>query len=203
MANHTTYSSEELASAISISPTWRQVAIALKKSPKTPAERLRSQALRLGIDYSHLEGRVGGKSTSNLAPPAILNPKNEDQSGVAEASAISWFVSQGAEVSLPISPTTYDLVVDWGTGLQKVQVKSSSSLRRGRSYQVKLVKTKYSPSKDGEKWQHRQVCYEEGDVDWFFVHTSDGASYLIPFQSTTGQTSLNVPGVYEKYRLLP
>ena len=44
-----------------------------------------------------------------------------------------WFGERGAAVFMPVfhSPD-FDLIADWGTGLVRVQVKTSSAFRKGR-----------------------------------------------------------------------
>lgn len=85
---------------------------------------------------------------------------------LALAKAVDWFVSNGYDVLFPMSESSpYDLVVDDGNSLYKIQVKFSTNqdvdLRRihsnSKGYVIKL--------------------YQPGDFDWLFVH-HDGRNFL-------------------------
>lgn len=197
--SRTGYDESLLGDAIASAVTWSDVARVLGRSTSGLGE-LRRVANRLGIDYSHLEGRVGAKSVFGMPPAANVTARYQrNLADIAEAQAAAWFVECGAVVSIPMTPTTYDMVVDWGEGFQKVQVKSGTGLRASR-YQVRLAKSKFVRNAKGDG-RYTQVPYERGDLDWFFIVTADRRMYLVPWDAVEGQASINVPGVYERYEL--
>lgn len=197
--SRTRYDESVLCEVIASAATWSDVARAIGRSTSGLGE-LRRVADRLDIDYSHLEGRVGNKSVYGLPPAANVTSRDQrNLADIAEAQAAAWFVERGATVSIPMTPTTYDMIVDWGEGLQKVQVKSGTGLRASR-YAVRLVKTKFMRNAPGDG-RYAQVPYEKGDLDWFFIVTADRSMYLVPWEAVEGQASISVPGVYERYKL--
>lgn len=87
---------------------------------------------------------------------------------MAVSQAIATFTKLGYDVSIPLTESaSYDLVVDVGGELKKVQIKYSSSgdvdLRRvhsnSKGYVVKKTK--------------------EGAYDWLYILRSDGEEFLI------------------------
>ena len=96
----------------------------------------------------------------------------------AVAQAIATFTKLGADVLLPFTESAaYDLVVDVGLGLKRVQVKFSSSkevgLRRihsnSKGYVVKTPKV--------------------GAFDWLYVLNNTGEEFLI-IQGLGGRSSI-------------
>lgn len=96
---------------------------------------------------------------------------------VAVSQAIATFIKHGADVLLPITESAaYDLVVDFGKGLKRMQIKFSSDkevgLRRIHSNSNGyVVKT---PRKDA--------------FDWLYVLNSHGEEYLITYDLSGQQT---------------
>lgn len=87
---------------------------------------------------------------------------------IAVTAAIAYFTLQGWDVSIPLTESAaYDIVVDTGLTINRVQVRFTSSneveLRRIHSNSSGYVikKTKKSA------------------YDWLFVHRLDGRQYLI------------------------
>ena len=87
---------------------------------------------------------------------------------IAVAQAVASFTKLGYEVALPLTESAaYDLIVDSGTQMHRVQVRYSSEkdieLRRihsnSRGYVVKKTK--------------------ENAYDWLYILRPDGAEYLI------------------------
>ncbi len=87
---------------------------------------------------------------------------------VAKATAISSFTSYGYDVATPLTESApYDLIVDDGKRLYRVQAKYSSSklvdLRRIHSNSRGYVVKKYL----------------KDTYDWLYVYKPDGREYLI------------------------
>ena len=91
----------------------------------------------------------------------------QQKGDIAVAKAVSTFTELGFDVLLPLTESAaYDLVVDTGTSLRRVQVKYSSQkhvdLRRVHSNSVGYVVKK-----------SRKNSY-----DWLYVLKSDDSEYL-------------------------
>ena len=87
---------------------------------------------------------------------------------LAKAMAISTFTSYGYDVSTPLTESApYDLIVDSGKKLYRVQAKYSSAkevgLRRIHSNSKGYVVKKYL----------------KNTYDWLYVYKPDGKEYLI------------------------
>jgi len=119
---------------------------------------------------------------------------NRTQQGdLGEASAIEWFTRAGAVVSKPLgySPD-YDLVVDFGRGLLRVQVKTSvcSPDSSGDRRWVIAVCTRGG----NQSWQGLSKGLDAATIDYLFALTGDGRRWLIPADAVEGSTNIKLGG---------
>ena len=107
-----------------------------------------------------------------------VSPGSYDQSmrvtqrkgDVATARAIATFTRMGCDVSIPLTESAaYDLVVDDGTQLQRVQCKYCGSARA----QVDLR----SIHSNSHGYMIKYV--PSGAYDWLYILAEDGSEYLI------------------------
>ncbi len=82
--------------------------------------------------------------------------------------AAAWFSLCGYDVSWPLEPARYDLLVTSQAGTQRVQVKTTT-VRTGHSWTAWL-------SSSGKA----RRTYDPEEIDYFFVITSALDGYLIP-----------------------
>lgn len=99
-----------------------------------------------------------------------MNPVDQGTIGLAAASF--YFASTKYVVSIPLTDNqTYDLLVDDGTGVKTVQVKSSSSMKNGKFVvQLKCVRS--------NKTSNCIKKYDSSECNMLFVYTLDGSMYL-------------------------
>lgn len=117
-----------------------------------------------------------------------MNTKQQGLIGVGQA--IAYYTAQNVVVSLPINDSQdYDLVVDDGTGLKKVQVKTSRYKRNGKY----VVELKSSGGNSGRILKR----FEPDAVDILFIHTMDGTNYEIPTAEVSCKVAITL---YEKYQ---
>ena len=103
----------------------------------------------------------------------VLFKTNKQIGNTSLGIAIAYFSSHGYVVSLPLNDTQdYDLVVDDGSSLLKIQVKGTS----------------YRTIKDTK-------------IDYLFVVTADKDLYLIPNSLIKNKYTLNLGDAYQKYLL--
>lgn len=96
-----------------------------------------------------------------------MSRETQRKGDLAVAIAIAWFTSNGYGVLLPISESApYDLAVDDGKRLYKIQVKYS----KNKDVDMRRV---YYNSKG-----YVVNLYQPGDFDWLFVH-HDGKNFLV------------------------
>jgi hypothetical protein len=175
----------DLADAIEHSHAWFEVAERLGLKGGSSHATLKGHALRLGIDTEHLQG----------PPPRTLPLGHMDgltaQLGhlprAGNLLAASWFSLCGYDVSWPLEPAVYDLLVAWGDGFARIQVKTTA-MRAGDGWMVRLTRSGTSRT------------YDPDDVDFFFVIDGDLAYYLIPVGAVGGLQGIHL-AAYADYRL--
>ncbi len=85
----------------------------------------------------------------------------------------------GCEVSWPLEPYRYDLLVRSAQRTERVQVKTTTRRMSG-SWAVDL-----GPGGKGR-------VYDPDDIDSFFVVTADLDYYFIPIEAVAGLSSINL-----------
>ena len=99
----------------------------------------------------------------------------------------------GFRYAIPQDGTTYDLLIDFGNGLKKIQVKSSyRKSEQGPGYIFGLTRTRHNST------INRKLYYKSSDVDYYFLYDVEGGCWLIPFvllaSHKTVTPSLRYPG---------
>lgn len=124
----------------------------------------------------------------------VMNTKHKSDSAVGQA--IGYYTSLNFEVLLPIGDKRpYDLVVDNGEKLIKIQSKFTSEKRTSGSYRVELRVT------GGNKSRNTRALYNDGDFDFLFVYTDDGQKYHIPFAEVIGKHSVTLGQGYSRFAI--
>ena len=110
---------------------------------------------------------------------------NKQRGNAGLSYAIAYFGCNGYTVSVPLNDTQdYDLIVDDGTNLKKVQVKATSQMK-GEEYVVSLK------SCGGTKGAiYKTVKYT--NIDLLFVLCANKDAYLIPKDVITQCSSLTL-----------
>ena len=111
---------------------------------------------------------------------------NKDKGKTGLALAIGYYGSNGYTISLPLNDTQdYDLIVDDGKKLQKVQVKFTDSINCYGSYQVSV---RSCGGTDGGIY--KRVI--DTDIDILFVICSNGQMFEIPKQDITQRNTISL-----------
>ena len=118
----------------------------------------------------------------------LRDQKNSKKQGdVGMGVAIGWFASQGYTVCVPLTDSqSYDLIVDEGGGLQRVQVKTVW-YKRGKSYQVELRTRGGNRSGTGVSKD-----FDPEKVELLFVHCENGKTFLFSAEEVTATTVLSL-----------
>lgn len=124
-----------------------------------------------------------------------LTPKRQGDLG--EAEAIATLARLGAEVCVPLfSSPDYDLVADFGDGLLRVQVKTSTHKRRDR-YQVCVA-----TSGGNQSWNGTVKYFDPARCDLLFALVGNGRQWLIPARAVEGRKAVNLGGSkYSEYEI--
>jgi len=116
------------------------------------------------------------------APTGIGRANPRDQGALGFGDAVGWFAAHGYLVSIPlIDNQPYDLIVDDGRALSRVQVKTT---RRRSRYGVFVVMLETA---GGNQSFHTRKPFDRGASELLYVLTDAGGRYLIP-TSTVGAT---------------
>jgi hypothetical protein len=122
------------------------------------------------------------------------NPREQGLIGFTDA--VAWFGGRGWSVSVPlIDSQPYDLVVDDGTQLHRVQVKTTTYRTKYGVYCVQLCT-------NGGNQSFRTVKrFDPSACDLLYVLTDARQRYLIPTSAITTTTSLNLGTKAADYRI--
>lgn len=176
------WTEEQLRAAVDAARTWPEVADALGLTGGSAVAALKGHAVRLGLDVEHLVSHA--PVTTDEAP----DPDITHLSRAGALLAAAWFTLCGREVSWPLEPSRYDLLVSSDQGLRRVQVKTTIT-RSGRSWQVFLSTAR------GER-----RTYDPHEIDDFFIIDGELGYYLIPVAVVGGLHSIHL-NAYEEYRV--
>ena len=175
------WSDAQLRHAVSESRSWDEVLVSLGLSTNSGNARtfVRSHAIRLGLDFSHLAA-----SPPIESDPCALTPDLKHLREAGASIAAAWFTLCGCSVLFPIEPATYDLVVSMPGGLSRVQVKTTTHYGKD-GWMVGVGRRPYSPGNTANL-----VPYDPDVIDYFFIIDGDLTMYLIPSRVIAGRVGL-------------
>lgn len=104
--------------------------------------------------------------------------------------AAAWFTLCGRNVSWPLEPSRYDLLVDADEGILRVQVKTTT-VHAGNTWKVYL-----------STCRPERRTYDVDEIDDFFIIDGDLTCYLIPVAAVGGLHAIHL-GAYGRYQLAP
>ena len=120
---------------------------------------------------------------------------NKEKGNTSLGIAIAYYSSNGYTVSIPLNDTQdYDLIVDDGKNLKKIQVKSTAFKTKYGNYQVPLK------SCGGTKGKTYKTVIET-KIDELFILTEDLKMYAVPINEINNKSTLNICSKYEQYRV--
>ncbi len=123
--------------------------------------------------------------------------KPKEKGDLAAAYAISYFMTNGYEVCLPIGDKRpYDLIVELGGVLSRVQVKYAGWYSGDGKYKAALR------TMGGNQSYYTAKKYTENDFDLLFVYVENGRTFLIPWPELSIRNSLAIEASkYAKYEV--
>jgi hypothetical protein len=123
-----------------------------------------------------------------------MNTKLQGNIGIGQA--IAHFTSLSWIVSVPLTDSQkYDLLVDDGSKILRVQVKTSRFRLRSGVFQVMLKQC------GGSRKAGTSTPFDNTAVDLLFVYCSNGSRYLIPCSQVNDRHTLTLYRAWEKYRI--
>ena len=177
------WSDAQLRASAAEARSWADVTAALGLQGGSATTTVKGHAARLGVEVDHLD------STSAPAQGVELVPDTVHLSRAGALLAAGWYTLCGANVSWPLEPARYDLLVGAGADIRRVQVKTTTT-REGNSWKVYL-----STSRRG------RTLYDAEEIDEFFVVDGDLSYYVIPLGAVLGVHAVHL-SAYERFRVL-
>lgn len=178
-----TWNDAQLKRAVADGRSWDDVFTSLGLLTPTKDTRIRitGNAIRLGLDLSHLNA----DSAKFPTPPSWrIDPMRLRDAALAVA--IAWFMVRGCTVALPIEQAVYDLLVHSADGVLQVQVKTTTTKGRDRG-QVTVSRRPYSVGNLAPR-----MPYDPKAIDYFFIVDGDYDMYLIPSHVVGGRVAVQL-----------
>lgn len=127
----------------------------------------------------------------------MLEQKNSKKQGdVGLGIAIGWCTAKGYCVSIPLSDSQeYDLVVDIGGKLNKVQIKTTNAKSKYNIYAVGLR------TGGGNQSFITSKLFDPKAVDYLFILTGEGTKYFIPCTEMDNVNSISLGKLVERYKV--
>jgi len=120
---------------------------------------------------------------------------NKEKGNTGLGIAIAYYTVNGYTVSIPLNDTQdYDLVVDKGGLLIKVQVKATSCKTKYGTYQVALK------SCGGTKGKTYKTLINT-QVDELFIVTEKMNIYILPIDKVDNKSTINLCDKYQIYKI--
>jgi hypothetical protein len=148
--------------------------------------RVKAHAARLGLDLRRLDGPDFDTASGPVFKPDI---KHLREAGTAIATM--WFLLCGYNVSIPLEPAVYDLLVSTQDGIRRVQVKTTTYNKRG--WAVSVGRRPYTTDNRGPL-----VPYDPDLLDLFFILDGELTMYVIPSRVIAGRVGILLNN-YSKY----
>ena len=120
-----------------------------------------------------------------------MNPNARHLPAAGSLIAASWFAWCGHEVSWPLEPCRYDLLVRADGNVERIQVKTTT-VRQGSSWTAWISTTR----------PKTRAPYDPDDIDFFFIIDGDLAHYLIPARRVGGLHAIAL-AAYDDCRIRP
>lgn len=94
---------------------------------------------------------------------------------VTELKCMAYFIELGYTVLVPQNPCRYDMVIDTGDKMLKVQVKTCNTTRRSGGIAFKTCSSHFV------KGEHTQTSYKKDNIDYFCTYYNNEC-YLVPVE---------------------
>lgn len=122
-----------------------------------------------------------------------MNTKRQGDTGLG--MAIAYFTSIGWSVSVPLTESQrYDLIVDDGSKLYRVEVKTTRYRIPGGPFALKISTSGGNQSRNGEAKR-----LSRKDADLLFAYTSEGTMYVIPLWFVDDMANIGLGAIYDDY----
>jgi hypothetical protein len=173
------WSDAQLRRAVASAYSWPELLSELGLHGNTDDRtRIKAHAARLALDLTRLESAPKGVAAKPEFKPDINHLREAGTS-----IAAMWFLLCGYNVSLPVEPAVYDLLVTMPDAIKRVQVKTTTCNTDG--WQVQVGRRPYSVGNRAPR-----IPYDPDLVDFFFILDGDLTMYVIPSRVIAGRVAI-------------
>lgn len=121
---------------------------------------------------------------------------SKKQGDIGMCYAMAYYSKLGWTISIPITDSQdYDLIVDTGANLLKVQVKTTTFEQYPGIYQASLKTC------GGNKSGQTIKTFDQNECNILFIVTDKGDCYSIPRNEITNKNSINLGEKYLPYKV--
>ena len=137
------------------------------------------------------------QKTNHLEPIIGHNTIQFTNNNIGEAAEL--YLRYKCELSnfpycVPSRKQKYDLLVNFGDGFKRIQVKSSKHKHNGK-YTFSLKCTRHNSTGTTRR------TYSSTDIDYFFLYAQDGSTWLIPINLLDGHMGV-IPEIrFKNYQI--
>ena len=126
----------------------------------------------------------------------LVQRNSRKQGDVGLGRAIAYFTKLGQTVAIPLTDSQhYDLIVDNGAVLLRVQVKTTRHKADNGSYEVGLR------TSGGNKSGNTINYFDNKSSDILFVLAEDGTEWVIPTSDVEARHGIVLGSKYDKHRI--
>ena len=138
-------------------------------------------------------GRSNQHSPNSGTLPFDFSHKNERLPAAAEQYLKYLCNLAGFDHAEPSVPKPYDLLVDFGDGWQKVQVKSSTSAA------FRIDRRRIAVEESVPKY--RRIPYTTEEIDYIFFYRIDERCWLVPFDVISSLRSATPHAIFPGFEV--
>lgn len=191
------FTDEMLVEALATATSWAEVLGRLGYPEDSGSARatIRRHARRMGLATPQFA--VGPSAATGTAS---LDPMWSHLRDAGPMLVAATCTLAGHRISWPLEPAPYDLLVDIGGRVLRVQVKTGTRIMGG-SWVCSLVRSEYADVAGGK----RRAWYSPDEIDVFAIVDGEAEVYWIPIADVVGQGTLSLRryGAYRVPRLTP
>lgn len=122
---------------------------------------------------------------------------SKKQGDIGMAYAIAYYSKLGYTISIPLTDSQdYDLIIDTGEDIMKVQVKTSTQYSDHEIPVVSLRTNGGNRSGTG-----KTKTFDQNSSDLLFVLLENGSCYSIPTKNIQAKSSINLGEKYLPYKV--
>lgn len=124
----------------------------------------------------------------------FANSKKQGDAGLG--TAIAYFCREGYNVCIPLTDSqAYDLIVEKDNIISRVQIKTTWSVSEYGIFKAALKTC------GGNRSGNTSKLFDPSVIEFLFILTNDGTTYLIPTFEGMPVSSINLGQQYDQFKV--